>query len=620
MNNLFLGMTLGADPHTVGIYRAGRIAKMLGIDSQTLSPAAADKEKIEAIAKLCPKYLGLSYRLSAEKAAHELEAFLAVLERTVPSVFTTTRICFAALPDSLNLVHNKGLDSKYHLFLEGQAVDIRETTKSTIRFFQGENHPEAKKIIETFYSEVCPPKIKLLDEIARDVIAGDAYLDEPPLSRPSEKALGDFTVRMQESGFPVVRSHFGIPSDSIDPTVEGIMRIAAAGAVDEISLGSSDLSQRYFGDPGAFVGVKNDGGTPYKTMDDLRRLFMATRVGNFPSIKPYCHVSNILGFVDQCLEVGMLRGAHQAVPLFWFSELDGRGPMSVDEAISEHIKAVRYLVSKGIPTEMNDPNQWSSRLAHDAVFVADYGLIASVMYAAGSPNMIFQCQFNKPVETGDYADLAKFYAVRDLIETLRPNNNHRILIETRSGIEHFSVDQQYAKFQLARSTLLQMIISPSIVHLVSYCEADHAATADDVIESSKILRRAMRMFKENEIDIRRAAENEFINERKKSLLRDAAQILYKVASCSPQCSDRADGLPVSALVPFLSDPEALKTAMKKRIMTAPGIMNPFYNNTQIITHSGAFGTINCYRSWEDNIPMSEEERLAVNKYDSLIEV
>ena len=117
--------------------------------------------------------------------------------------------------------------------------------------------------------------------------------------------------------------------------------------------------------------------------------------------------------MNNCLQVGMLRGGHQAVPLFWFSELDGRGPMRVDEAIDEHIDAVRYLVQKGIPTEMNDPNQWSSRLAHDTVFVADYALIASVMYAAGSPNMIFQCQFNKPVETGDFADLAKFKAARN---------------------------------------------------------------------------------------------------------------------------------------------------------------------------------------------------------------
>ena len=67
------------------------------------------------------------------------------------------------------------------------------------------------------------------------------------------------------------------------------------------------------------------------------------------------------------------------------------------------------------------------------------------------------------------------------------------------------MDQEYAKYQLARTTLLQMLISPSIVHLVSYCEAVHAAHYNDVVESSKLVRRAMRLFRENEPDIRRAA-------------------------------------------------------------------------------------------------------------------
>jgi len=613
MNNIFLGMTLGGDPHTVGIYRAGRIAKMLGLTTQIVPPNATIEKKLEIIKDVQPAYLGLSYRLSPEKAISELKYFLTALERSIPSVFSTSRICFAALPESLSAVRQLGWDKKYNLNLQEQSRDVCETTRNTIRYFQGENHPDAEKIINIFYQEACPEKISLLDEIAREVVSGDAYLDELPLRRPSDKGLADFTVRMAESEFPVIRSHFGIPSDSIEPTVEGIIRIASAGAVDEISLGSSDMSQRYFGNPAAFAGVKNDGGVPYKTKEDLEKLFQASRVGNYPSMKPYCHVTNILEFIDTCLDVGMLRGAHQAVPLFWFSELDGRGPMSVDDAIEEHIQAVRYLVKKGIPTEMNDPNQWSSRLAHDAVFTADYGLIASVMYAAKSPNMIFQCQFNKPVETGDYADLAKFYAAREIIQRLKPaGQQSHIYFETRAGIEHFSVDQEYAKFQLARTTLLQMLMSPSIVHLVSYCEADHAATPDDVIESSKLLRRAMRMFRENEHDIRKAAQHPYIDERKAHLENEAYYILKQIAGLSPDFP-RDRKLEWNKLVPFISDPKVLQRAMHERIMTAPGIVNSKYHNDSIITHSGPYGAIDSYPSWEALFPQSEEERLLSQK-------
>ena len=164
---------------------------------------------------------------------------------------------------------------------------------------------------------------------------------------------------------------------------------------------------------------------------------------------------------------GMLVGAHQAVPLFWFSELDGRGPLSLEEAIKEHIETVRYLAKKNIPVEMNDPNQWSSRFVHDTLFIVDYALIASVMYSAGVKDMIFQHQFNKPAETGDYGDLAKMAAAREIIEMLRPaGNTSNIYMETRAGIEHFSTDMDVAKYQLARTTLLQMIFNPNVIHLV----------------------------------------------------------------------------------------------------------------------------------------------------------
>ena len=47
---------------------------------------------------------------------------------------------------------------------------------------------------------------------------------------------------------------------------------------------------------------------------------------------------DLVPFVATCLKAGMLTGSHQAVPLFWFNELDGRGPMPVRESI-RHVRA-----------------------------------------------------------------------------------------------------------------------------------------------------------------------------------------------------------------------------------------------------------------------------------------
>lgn len=607
MKRFFLGMTLGHDPHTVGIYKAGRIAKLGGIDFEVLSPDDTDEQKLQKIAECDPEYIGLSYRLSPVKAQRELDAFLKKMEGVgvLTSDGKKRKLCFAGLLPTLKVIHNLGYDEQYGIQLMGSYDDLRKTTENTISFFRFSSS-EADRILNIILEEAKIPRIEVLDQIAKQVIVNGAYLSEPPLPIPSAAAQKSLTKRIDESDIPIIRTHFGVPADTITPTVEGIVKISNACVIDELSLGSSDLSQRYFGDPKAFEGVKNDGGVPYKTKDDLIALRNATMGGNYPSIKPYCHVNNITEFIDTCLETGMLIGAHQAIPLFWFSELDGRGSMTVDEAIVEHKRAIAHLVKNSIPTEMNDPNQWSSRYTHDSVFVTDYALIASVMYAAGSPNIILQMQVNKPADTGDYADLAKMTAIRDLVEELRPEgNNSRIIIETRSGIEHFSTNLEHAKYQLARSVLLQMLLNPSILHLVSYCEADHAATPDDIIESSKILRRAVRLFKANEGDIRSAARHPFIKERHDELISEAHFLMDTIGTLGT--NGRFYNRKSAA--GFLSDTRALSLAMRYRIMGAPGITSKKYICPEHMTHAGRFGEINCYRNWEDTIPISEAERV-----------
>ncbi|RXM74395.1 hypothetical protein [Clostridium tetani] len=609
MQNIFLGLTLGKDPHTVGIHKAGKIARMAGIGYKILPPAMSDEEKIRIIIKENPKYIGLSYRLSIDKAINELEKFLYKLDQYDIFQNSERRICFAGLVPTLDAVRSLGLDKKYKLVLMGSDKNITQKTLNTIGFFKIQSNKVINEILDMIIKESEPIKIEVLDQLAKYVIENEEYLLEPALKKPSDKALNYFPQRMKESSFPLIRTHFGIPDESIIPTIKGIEKIAENGAVDEISLGSSDLSQRYFGNIKAFEEHKNDGGVPYKTKEDLRMLYLATRRGNFPSIKPYAHVYQLKRFVDNCLETGMLIGAHQAVPLFWFSELDGRGPLSVPDAIEEHIETVSYLASRYIPVEMNDPNQWSSRFVHDTLFVVDYALIASVMYNAGVNDMIFQCQFNKPAETGDFADLAKMSAAKEIIELLRPAGNRaKIFMESRAGIEHFSIDLEIAKYQLARTTLLQMILNPEVIHLVSYCEADHAATAEDVIESSKIVRKAVRVFKENEPDLKKILRHSVILQRKEYLLKESKYVLNHITKLSDQYYK---GMDINEYYKCLSDSKALAEAMKIKLMSAPGITHPDYVNPDMLTKAGEYGFIDCYENWDDKIPMSEERRISL---------
>ncbi len=607
MQNLFIGLTLGQDPHTVGIHKAGKIARLAGINYKILPPAMDDEIKIQIILSENPKYVGLSYRLSTDKAIIELEKLLYKLDQYGLFNDKKRKLCFSGLYPTLRAISSIGLDRKYNMFLIGSDKDITKKTMDTISFFGIESQDLQKSMLETVIRESKPISVQVLDELAKTVVKNDEYLLEKPLEKPSDLALKYFPQRMKESSLPLIRTHFGVPDETIIPTIKGIEDIANEGAIDEISLGSSDLSQRYFGDDKAFKEHKNDGGVPYKNKEDLRMLYLATRRGNFPSIKPYAHVYNLKSFVDSCLDTGMLIGAHQAVPLFWFSELDGRGPLPLEEAIKEHIDTVKYLAQKNIPVEMNDPNQWSSRFVHDTLFVVDYALIASVMYEAGVKDMIFQHQFNKPAETGDYGDIAKMSAAKEIIEMLRPiGSNSNVYMETRAGIEHFSTDMDIAKYQLARTTLLQMIFNPDVIHLVSYCEADHAATSQDVIESSKIVRRAVRVFKENEQDIKKIINNTVIQQRKNYLISEAKYVLYEIAKLS---SNYNGNMSLKELYKCLSDPKALYDAMVKKIMSAPGITLERFSNPDMLTKPNEYGFIDCYENWEDKAPMSEERRI-----------
>lgn len=120
-----------------------------------------------------------------------------------------------------------------------------------------------------------PEKITILDQIAEDVAKKQNYQKIGPLPVPSNEARKSLKCRIHQSPIPIIRTHFGIPGDTIEPTVDGISLISQACVVDEISLGSSDLSQRYFGDLTKFENIKNDGGVPYKNEEDLKALFAA---------------------------------------------------------------------------------------------------------------------------------------------------------------------------------------------------------------------------------------------------------------------------------------------------------------------------------------------------------
>jgi hypothetical protein len=568
--------TLGDDPHVLGIFKFSRIARDAGCDVTVLSPGSSYDAIFSEIHEKDPTHIGISYRLSPEIGLREFIDFTHRLEehgllRKRDGDYR--RLAFAGLPETVEAVREYAKTLPYDVSFFSQTEEPLYQVHRALDYL-GVVESRRGPIIQNFARRLYPPRIEELDQMARYVVSSD-YNTEPPLPEPSEDAKMSLPKRIMESRpRPVLRTHFGLPSDSIYPTIQGIKRIAETRVIDEISLGSSDLSQRYYGRPWEWKGRKNDGGVPYKDFKDLVELYTATRRGNYPSIKPYAHVYDLTGFVDECIRAGHLIGAHQAVPLFWFNQLDGRGPMTVDESIREHLRAIDELAKRGIPVEINDPNQWASRWGHDSLVVADYGLATAVILNKGVRDFVPQFQFNKPRETGDYGDLAKMYAALDIIERFMPRYAQRpnVWRETRTGIGYFDPDPDTARYQLARSTLLQMMLYPDIIHIVNYCEAEHVALPEDVIESSQLVRRAVRVFQENEPDLKRYLDEPIVRERREQLGKEAETLLYAIAELDRDYQ----GGDLKDLAKNLSKPHTLIEALRRGYMAAPGIFSQDY--------------------------------------------
>lgn len=604
--------TLGHDPHTQGLFRVARIAGKAGLTAHVLPPGSSLETVVAQIRRLDPLWLGFSYRLSPMIAVQE---FRQCLQRLAAenllrhSTGVSRRIALAGLPESMQAIQRIHSELPCKVWTMTQDRDLMRGCARVLEFF---DVPERKRagILAEFRPEFYPARFSELDQLAAEVVANDDYRNEPPLPVPSEHARRSYVQRIQESDTPLLRTHFGIPAPTIAPTVEGITALAEARVVDEISLGSSDLSQRYFGDPGAFLGRKNDGGVPYSTFEHLVELFAASRRGNFPGMKPYAHVVDLVPFVGTCLAAGMLTGAHQAVPLFWFNQLDGRGPTPLRESIRDHQAAVRELARHGIPVEMNDPNHFSSRWAHDTIVATDFALITAVMLAQGVRDLVLQFQFNKPRETSDHADLAKMLAGLDLANDLVAGSrgSPRLWRETRTGIDSFDPEVDAARFQLARSTFLQLLLEPHVIHLVSYCEATHAAGVDDVIDSSRLVRRCIRIFRRHANELLRLREDPIVVQRRAHLVAEARTTLRHIAALDGgPFPEPETTLPL--LAHRLADPDALARTLETGIMAAPGIFHPGYAAARnIVTAPIASGFIECLDP-ETGEVQSEADRL-----------
>jgi methylmalonyl-CoA mutase cobalamin-binding subunit len=499
---------LGECVHVAGVMNFLRLAEAAGWRTVFLGPAVPVEEFVQAARREKADLVGVSYRLTPETGERLLGQFA----------------------ESADELHQQG-----------------------VRFAFGGTPPVAERARALGFFE----RVFQGDEPSEDVLA---YLkDQKPGPRTETDYPQSTVARIEwKRPFPLIRHHFGLPA--LEPTRQGIEQIAQAQVLDVISLGiDQDAQANFFHPERQDVRRTGAGGVPVRTPDDYRALYAASRCGNFPLLRTYSGTDDFIRLAEMYVET--INIAWCAIPLFWFNQMDGRGPWDLEGSIREHQKVIAWYGERRIPVELNEPHHWGMRDAPDVVFVVSAYLAAYNARAFGVGDYIAQCMFNSPPGLSDAMDLAKMLAILKLIEPLS-SPNFRIWRQTRTGLLSYPLDIDAARAHLASSVYLQMALRPHIVHVVGHTEAHHAATAADVIEACKLARRAIENALAGQPDM---AADPKVETRCAELVQQAKVTLGAIRSLAgPDVED-----------PFI-DPATLARAVTSGILDAPQLANnPF---------------------------------------------
>jgi hypothetical protein len=307
-------------------------------------------------------------------------------------------------------------------------------------------------------------------------------------------------------------------------------------------------------------------------------------------MRTYSGTDDFLRLAELYLET--INNAWCAVPLFWFNQMDGRGPWDLEGSIREHQRVMAWYGERGIPVEVNEPHHWGMRDAPDVIFVVSAFLSAYNAYANGVKDYITQMMFNSPPGTSGAMDLAKMLAALKLIEPLASPNFH-IWKQTRTGLLSYPLDIDAAHAHLATSIYLQMALKPHIIHIVGHTEAHHAATAEDIIEACGIARKSIENAMSGAPDM---TADPAIQAQVDHLVSEAEVTLQAIR----HLGDNISGDP-------WTDPSILAKSVKMGVLDAPQLRNNPFALGQIKTRlfNGSCVAIN-----PEGFPLGEADRLA----------
>lgn len=497
---IIVGAAIGNCVHVGGLHHFLKLAEAEGYRTISLGPAVPVNRIIRIIKEEKPDITALSYRLTPDTAS---ELFKNLKEELQREKLQNTRMIFGGTPPVAAEAARSGLFEKV---------------------FDG-----TEKI-----------------ESIKDYLRGDAGQQSAYTLTNSLIARID-----QKYPYPLIRHHFGRPT--LEETIEGVVKISEAGVLDVLSIGPDQNAQEHFFHPEVMDHSQDGaGGVPVRKPEDLAAIYQSTRRGNYPLVRCYAGTRDLMKWAE--MSVRTINNAWGAIPLCWYSLIDGRSKRTIEEAIREHQQVISWYAERGIPVEVNESHQWSLRDGHDSLAVAMAFLSAYDAKKAGVRNYVSQYMFNNPPGTSPEMDIAKMLAKNDLIEELS-DDSFTVFREVRAGLAHFSSNPSIAKGQLAASAVVSLALRPHILHVVGFSEGDHAIYPDELIESCEIAHGVLHNTLYGMPDL---TANEKVKDRKEELKYEAKVLLEELHRRGQKESED----------PW-SDPHVIAGAVKTGLLDTP---------------------------------------------------
>jgi len=231
MKKTVIAAALGECVHVAGISNFLQLAESAGWRTVFLGPAIPIEEVLETARREKADLVGVSYRLTPETGERLL----------------------GQLAEEASELHERG-----------------------VRFVFGGTPPVAERAAKLGFFERVFDGSQPTEEVL-------AFLKGETGSMSGEEAYPKTTVEriLWKSPYPILRHHFGLPT--MEATVEGVEKIAAAKALDVLSLGiDQDAQENFYHPERQDPRRKGAGGVPVRTPDDYRTLYRAAQTGNFP--------------------------------------------------------------------------------------------------------------------------------------------------------------------------------------------------------------------------------------------------------------------------------------------------------------------------------------------------